>query len=79
MIAEQRLDCSLIDEIKKLLEKKVAGLEIDIEPKSPVIIEFLKNRIDYYKHYLKTVKKETTSDYHLLNHLFRDTLKDVWN
>jgi predicted nucleotidyltransferase len=34
LIKEQELDISLINEINKLLDKKTAGLEIDIEPKS---------------------------------------------
>ena len=79
LMADQQLDCTLVNEINKLLEKKTAGLEIDIEPKSQVIIDFLRNNIDYYEQYLKTVRKEKTSDYEALNNLFRETLKEVWN
>lgn len=79
LIAEQELKDSLINEIHKLLEKKTCGLEIDIEPKSPEIIEFLKNKITHYEKYLKTVRKEKPSDYRALNVVFRKTLKEVWN
>ena len=78
LMAEQLLDGALVNEINKLLEKKTAGLEIDIEPKSPVIIDFLKNKTTHYEQYLKTVRKEKTSDYEALNVLFRETLKEVW-
>lgn len=78
LMAEQQLDDSLVNEIYKLLEKKTAGLEIDIEPKSPIIIDFLKSKIDHYEQYLKTVRKEKESGYASLNVLFRETLKEVW-
>lgn len=78
LMTEQQLDYSLVNEIYKLLKKKTAGLEIDIEPKSPIIIDFLKDKIDYYEQYLKTVRKEKESDYASLNVLFRETLKEVW-
>jgi uncharacterized protein len=77
LMSAQELDPALVYEINKLLEKKVAGLEIDIEPKSPVIINFLEERIHYFENYLKSVRKEKTSDYALLNQLFRDTLEEV--
>ncbi len=78
LMADQQLEDLLLREISKLLEKKTAGLEIDIEPKSPAIIHFLKSKINYYEQYLKTLRKEKTSDYTALNVLFRETLKDAW-
>lgn len=78
LMAAQHLDDTLVSEINKLLAKKTAGLEIDIEPKSPIIIDYLKSKIDYYEQYLKTAKKEKTSDYELLNNLFRNTLNTLW-
>ncbi|NLN66281.1 MAG: nucleotidyltransferase domain-containing protein [Clostridiaceae bacterium] len=78
LMAEQQLDDTLVNEIYKLLEKKTASLEIDIEPKSPVIIDFLKEKLTHYEQYLKTVRKVKTSDYEALNILFRETLKEVW-
>jgi len=39
MLFDQVLDKCLLDEIAKLLNKKTSGLEIDIEPKSLIIIE----------------------------------------
>ncbi|HHV29504.1 MAG TPA: nucleotidyltransferase domain-containing protein [Clostridium sp.] len=79
LMAEQQLDHSLVSEISKLLDKKTSGLEIDIEPKSPIVIEFLRNKIIHYEKYLKTVRNEKKSDYEPLNTLFRETLKEVWN
>ncbi len=74
----QQLDGTLVNEINKLLEKKTSGLEIDIEPKSSIIIDFLDSRIEHFEQYLKTVKKDKKSDYNSLNSLFRETLKEVW-
>ncbi|MDP4181340.1 MAG: nucleotidyltransferase domain-containing protein [Bacillota bacterium] len=78
LIAEQPMDQSLVNEINKLLEKKTAGMEIDIEEKNPLIIDFLKSKIEHYEQYLKTIKKEKMSDYGALNTLFRETLDEVW-
>lgn len=78
LMANQELELTLTDEINKLLSKKIAALEIDLEPKSPIIIGFLKSKIDYYEQYLKNVRKEESLDYDSLNHLFRETLKEVW-
>jgi len=78
LMAEQQLNNTIVDEINKLLNKKTLGLEVDIEPKSPVILNFLSNQIEHFEQYLKTVKKDMKSDYETLNLLFRETLKDVW-
>lgn len=78
LMAEQQLDGTLVSVIYKLLEKKTAGLEIDIEPKSRVIIDFLKSKIEHYELYLNTVRKEKMPGYDDLNALFRQTLKEVW-
>lgn len=78
LIENQQLALPLTNEIDKLLAKKISGLEIDIEPKRPIIIDFLKNKIDHYEQYLKTVRKGNTPDYSRLNHLFQYTLKEVW-
>lgn len=77
LLSGRQLDTVLYD-INKLMGKKVAGQEFDLEPQSPVIIDFLKEKINYYDRYLKTVKKDKTPDYDLLNSLFRNTLKEVW-
>jgi uncharacterized protein len=78
LIADQQLDLSLVSEIQKLLEKKTAGLEIDVEPKSTVIIDFLGSKISHYEEYLKTAHKGKSSDYTALNILFREALRDDW-
>jgi predicted nucleotidyltransferase len=78
LMEDQKLDQCLIDEINKLLLKKTSGLEIDIEPQRPVIMDFFRNNIHHFENYLKSVKNEKTSDVSLLNALFRQTLKEVW-
>ncbi|EGO65704.1 nucleotidyltransferase domain-containing protein [Acetonema longum] len=78
LMADQPLDSSLTTEIHKLLEKKISGQEYDIEPKSPVILEFLNSRTEHFDQYLKTVRKGAEPDYTPLNSLFRETLQEVW-
>ncbi|WP_010245664.1 nucleotidyltransferase domain-containing protein [Acetivibrio cellulolyticus] len=78
LMADQQLDEALVCQISKLLEKKISGLEIDIEPKNPIIIDFFKNKLDHYEQYLKTVRKEKMADYEALNDLFRKLLNEVW-
>ncbi len=77
LMAELQLEDILVDEIYKLLDKKTSGLEIDIEPKSQIIIDFLGSRIEHYEQYLKTVRKDKKSDYEPLNALFRDSIKEI--
>lgn len=77
-MADQQLNETLVNEIHKLLDKKTSGLEIDIEPKSQVIIDFLGSKIEYYELYLKTIRQDKNSGYETLNLLFRETLKEVW-
>ena len=78
LMAEQQLDSSLLSEIYILLNKKTSGLEIDIEPKRAIIINFLSSKIEHFEQYLKTVRRDKKSDYEDLNLLFRETLKEVW-
>ncbi len=54
LMADQQLDVFLVSKIQKLLEKKTSGMEIDIEPKSSIIIDFLGDRIRYFEEYIKT-------------------------
>lgn len=79
LMAELQLEDILVDEIYKLLDKKTSGLEIDIEPKSQIIIDFLGSRIEHYEQFLKTVRKDKKSEYEPLNALFRDSIKEIWD
>ncbi len=78
LLAEQQLDNGLLNEIEKLLNKKTSGLEIDIKPKSQILIDFLDSKIEHYEQYLKTIKIEKKCDYEPLNSLFRESLNEVW-
>lgn len=79
LMEAQTLDNSLVDEIAKLLGKKTSGLEIDIEKRNPVIMDFLENKIEHFDLYLKTVRNEKKSGYEALNSLFRETVKEAWD
>ncbi|MEH7109215.1 nucleotidyltransferase domain-containing protein [Bacillus sp. JJ1764] len=69
----------LKDEIGTLLNRKLAGDELDLEPRFPIINEFLTAEIvrlrDFTNQLTTTSKKITPS----LDLLFRETLEEVWS
>lgn len=78
LLDTQVKDQHLYSEIKKLLERKKSGEELDIEPRISVISDFLDNQIEYYQEYVKDVDDKLHSDISTINELFRNTLKEVW-
>ncbi|MCM3735804.1 nucleotidyltransferase domain-containing protein [Bacillus cytotoxicus] len=72
------LDAALLQEIEKLLEKKKAGIELDVGPKITLLNEFLEEQITYYEEYVKSVEKKSVIDIEKLNVLFRDILQKSW-
>lgn len=78
LLDDQPIERSLALEIDKLLSKKTAGLEVDLEPKSPVIIDFIDSKIEHFEKYLKDVRKDKGPGYDAINSLFRETLNEVW-
>lgn len=66
------------NEIQNLLARKIAGEELDEEPKIPVLNDFLDKKISYYKDYVKTLEKFQHPETETLNDLFKKTLKEVW-
>jgi len=72
------LNLELITEIQQLLAKKIAGQEVDLEPKNDLLADFFNSEIESYQNYLKINHQTKTPDYQALNQLFQATLKEVW-
>lgn len=78
LLETQVKDPNLYNEVKKLLDRKKLGEELDIEPRIDVISNFLEEQMEYYKEYVKHVDEKEYADISILNDLFRSTLKEVW-
>lgn len=66
-------------EILLLLKRKIAGDELNLEPRIDMINEFLEKELIRLHAYAATLKKDTYNPTNQLNHLFRETLHEVWN
>jgi uncharacterized protein len=71
-------DGELKDEIQTLLQRKLGGEELDLEPKKEVINDFLREEIFSLREYTKTLDFEAPDFTPQLDHLFRGTLEEVW-
>jgi predicted nucleotidyltransferase len=69
----------LKNEIKTLLKRKLAGEELDIEPKIHIINNFLNEEIIRLREFTKTLNIDLPNFTSKLDLLFRDTLEEVWN
>ncbi|MGG2016956.1 nucleotidyltransferase domain-containing protein [Bacillus sp. S10(2024)] len=72
------LDTALLQAIEELLEKKKAGVELDVGPRITLLNEFLEEQITYYEEYVKSLEKKSVTDIEKLNVLFQDLLQQSW-
>ncbi|MFP4047687.1 MAG: nucleotidyltransferase domain-containing protein [Bacteroidales bacterium] len=72
-------DPKLKNEVKKLLDRKKCGEELDLEPKIDIINEFIEEKINYYKEYVNHIDNKDRVDLKTINELFRNTLKEAWD
>lgn len=75
-------DAELAPDLKKsidgLLTRKMAGDELDKEPKIEVLNQFLEERITWYTAYVEGMPR-TEVDVDTLDELFREMLTKVWS
>lgn len=64
--------------ILDLLDRKIAGDELDYEPRLNPINEFLEERIAYYEQTASSMQTAESGQDRQLDHLFRSALKEVW-
>ncbi|WP_342429710.1 nucleotidyltransferase domain-containing protein [Neobacillus sp. FSL H8-0543] len=69
----------LKDSISTLLKRKMAGDELDLEPRIEVINQFLDKEIVHLEAYAKSLNIEIPNPTKQLNQLFRETLVEVWD
>lgn len=69
----------LVNEIDKLLVIKRSGNEMDNQKRVEIINEFLEEKIEYYKQYVKMLNVQGNNDIDILDGLFRSTLSEAWN
>ncbi|WP_144553898.1 nucleotidyltransferase domain-containing protein [Bacillus sp. X1(2014)] len=68
----------LKQEISILLERKISGDELNLEPKVNAINDFLEKEINRIEEYTKTLKVSKEDMTPILDDLFRDILEEVW-
>ncbi|MFD2444245.1 nucleotidyltransferase domain-containing protein [Bacillus sp. CGMCC 1.16607] len=71
-------DDILKESIQNLLSRKMAGEELELEPKIVEINEYLNNEIEHLELYAKNLTININNPTELLNQLFRATLEEVW-
>ncbi|QED48255.1 nucleotidyltransferase domain-containing protein [Cytobacillus dafuensis] len=69
----------LRDEIDTLLKRKMAGEELDLEPRIDFINQYLNNEIVHLEAYAKSLNIHIPDPTERLNQLFRETINEVWN
>lgn len=74
LVETQVKDPELRKEIDILLQRKMIGEELDIEPKISIINDFLSNQIEYFQNYLSQFDFTLEPDTEKLNKLFREIL-----
>ncbi len=78
LFADAQLEPALIEEVQLLLRRKMAGDELDMGAKVPMINDFLEQQIRHYSDYVEGME-QTDIDETLLDRLFRETLSETWN
>lgn len=79
LVEELFEDGPLKQEIHTLLERKINGDELNLEPKVSAINDFLEIEIHRLEEYSKTLKVSKEDITPLLDELFREVLEEVWD
>jgi len=69
---------SLKTEIQQLLKRKIAGEELNMEPKIDSINEYLDKELKHIETYCKNLNIKVDDPTQKLDALFRSTLQEVW-
>ena len=79
LLDDMILPGELKEAINTLLQRKIAGEELNLEPKIDVINQYLSKEIEHLDSYAKSLNIEIPDPTNQLNILFRETLEEVWN
>ncbi|MFC4323266.1 nucleotidyltransferase domain-containing protein [Litchfieldia salsa] len=69
----------LKESVSTLLKRKIAGEELNLEPKVDIINEYINKEIEHLEAYTKGLNLDIPDPTMELDLLFRNTLKEVWN
>lgn len=78
LIESQITDQNIKIEIQNLLTRKMAGEELNEEPKIQILNDFLEQKIQFYSDYLKLQEHITHPDTERLDELFKMTIYEAW-
>ena len=78
LLASQVSDRKIENEIQSLLARKMAGEELNEEPKIQILNDFLGQKINYYNEYAGSLGPTKHLDTILLNELFKQTIIEAW-
>lgn len=66
-------------EITALMERKICSTEADTEPMNPLLYQYFNEMIAYYENRVRVVPREPHQEKAVLDTLFRNMVKEVWN
>ncbi|RFU64387.1 nucleotidyltransferase domain-containing protein [Peribacillus saganii] len=69
----------LKEEITTIIKRKIAGKNLKTKPRNEGILHFLTEEINFLETYTRNLKTEIPDPTKLLDQLFRDSLKEIWN
>jgi predicted nucleotidyltransferase len=78
LLDAETLNDSIREEIKKLLVRKMAGEELDIGGRIPLLDEYIEHKMNHFKEILREFDFSLQPSDGELNTIFRQTLLDVW-
>lgn len=79
LLDTQVKDEALKVEILRLLERKMAGEELDLAPQISILNHFIEQKLAFFNDYVRTLEKSLPPDTNQLNILFKETLQEVWH
>lgn len=78
LLETQVFDPKIMREVENLLDRKKSGEEMNTEKRIQVLNDFLDQKINFYREFVKENIESTQIDTGLLNNLFRETLEEAW-
>jgi predicted nucleotidyltransferase len=79
LLNSQVTDQNVKLEIQNLLTRKMAGEELNEEPKIEILNDFLEQKIKFYNNYVKSLGQSNQPDAARLDELFKQTIHEAWD
>ena len=79
LLDSQVTDQNVKTEIQNLLIRKMAGEELNEEPKIQILNDFLEQKIKFYAEYVKSLGQVLQPETEKLNELFKQTIYEAWD